>query len=205
MAIGVSRSPYRSNIVLHVHISPLFFHLFGLKLGTPKKKESTRNLGFLINHLNLFSKHTMSFQAQAFFDAAEKLLPNQDFGDLKASFQFDISNGGDKQSWAIDIGKKKIVKGGVGSPTCRFTISDSDFVALVKKEVQPAELFMSGRLQLDGDMSVALKFQSVLEGIQVDPTFFLFIKGKKLTFWKFFDTCLKIEQIQIVKKPKLLK
>merc|ERR1712242_674783 len=66
--------------------------------------------------------------------------------------------------WRIDPANKKIIKGGVEEPTCTFGMSDEDFMKLLSKESQAAELFMSGRMKLDGDMGEAMKFQSVMEG-----------------------------------------
>ena len=79
-----------------------------------------------------------------------KLIGDQEFDeDMTSTFQFECTKDGNKSVWCIDPGNKKIIKGGVDEPTCTFEMTDEDFVKLMKKEVQAAELFMTGRLKLE--------------------------------------------------------
>ena len=79
-----------------------------------------------------------------------KLIGDQEFeDDLTSTFQFEITKDGKTSVWAIDPKNKRIVKGGVDDPTCTFTMSDDDFMKLMTKEAQAAELFMTGRLKLE--------------------------------------------------------
>eukprot|EP01084_Bolivina_argentea_P060820 111119_1 len=104
-------------------------------------------------------------ECDKFFEAVSKIIGNQEFeDDLTSTFQFECTKGDQTSKWCIDPGNKKIIKGGIDEPTCTFCMSDEDFVKLMAKEVQAAELFMTGRLKLDGDMGEAMKFQSVMEG-----------------------------------------
>merc|ERR1711997_1316117 len=113
---------------------------------------------------NLFTPYIM-MECDKFFEQVSKLIGDQEFDeDMTSTFQFECTKDGQKRVWCIDPGNKKIIKGGVDEPTCSFEMSDEDFVKLMKKEVQAAELFMTGRLKLDGDMGEAMKFQSVMEG-----------------------------------------
>eukprot|EP00484_Ammonia_sp_Unknown_P000915 CAMPEP_0197019596 /NCGR_PEP_ID=MMETSP1384-20130603/87_1 /TAXON_ID=29189 /ORGANISM="Ammonia sp." /LENGTH=115 /DNA_ID=CAMNT_0042447037 /DNA_START=85 /DNA_END=428 /DNA_ORIENTATION=+ len=108
-------------------------------------------------------------ECDKFFEAMSKLIGEQDFeDDMTSTYQFEISKGNQTSVWCIDPTNKKIIKGGIDEPTCTFTLSDEDFIKLMNKEVQAAELFMGGRLKLDGDMGEAMKFQSVMEGFDSD-------------------------------------
>ena len=79
-----------------------------------------------------------------------KLIGEQEFeDDLTSTFQFEISKDGKTSIWTIDPANKKIVKGGVDDPTCTFSMSDDDFMKLMTKEAQAAELFMTGKLKLE--------------------------------------------------------
>ena len=79
-----------------------------------------------------------------------QLIGEQEFDeDLTSTFQFEITKDGKTSIWCIDPANKKIVKGGVDEPTCTFGMSDDDFMKLMKKEAQAAELFMTGKLKLE--------------------------------------------------------
>eukprot|EP00484_Ammonia_sp_Unknown_P003510 CAMPEP_0197051810 /NCGR_PEP_ID=MMETSP1384-20130603/26393_1 /TAXON_ID=29189 /ORGANISM="Ammonia sp." /LENGTH=117 /DNA_ID=CAMNT_0042484417 /DNA_START=25 /DNA_END=378 /DNA_ORIENTATION=+ len=105
-----------------------------------------------------------------FFKAAQAMIKEQEFdSDMTSTFQFEITKGNDSSVWCIDPANKRIVEGGIDEPTCSFTLSDDDFMKLITKAVQPAELFMAGKLKLDGDIGEAMKFQSVMEEFDVDP------------------------------------
>mmetsp|Transcript_19035 Transcript_19035/g.30297 ORF Transcript_19035/g.30297 Transcript_19035/m.30297 type:complete len:120 (+) Transcript_19035:168-527(+) len=108
-------------------------------------------------------------QSDQFFQSISGVIGQQEFDDdLTATFQFEISKDGKTSVWCIDPANKKIIKGGVSEPTCTFTMSDADFMKLINKEAEAAELFMSGKLKLDGDMGEAMKFQQVMEGFDSD-------------------------------------
>eukprot|EP01084_Bolivina_argentea_P264190 447428_1 len=105
-------------------------------------------------------------QCDKFFEAVSKIIGTQEFDDdLTSTFQFEITKDDQTSVWCIDPANKKIIKGGVDDPTCTFSLSDDNFMKLMSKKVNPAELFMSGKLKLDGDMGEAMKFQSVMESI----------------------------------------
>ncbi len=89
-------------------------------------------------------------ECDKFFEAVSKIIKDQEFeDDLESTFQFECTRDGKTSKWCIDPGNKKIIKGGVDEPTCTFVMSDEDFVKLMSKEVQAAELFMTGRLKLE--------------------------------------------------------
>ena len=45
---------------------------------------------------------------------------------------------------------------------CTITISKDDFLALTAGELNPTMAFMSGKLRVDGDMSIAMQLSQVL-------------------------------------------
>ena len=78
------------------------------------------------------------------------MIGSQEFDDDSTStFQFEITKDGQTKKWCIDPANKKIIKGGIDDPTCTFGMSDDDFMKLMTKEAQAAELFMSGRMKLE--------------------------------------------------------
>ena len=44
---------------------------------------------------------------------------------------------------------------------CTITVSKEDFLALSKGELNPMSAVMSGKVKIDGDMSVAMKLQTL--------------------------------------------
>ncbi len=48
---------------------------------------------------------------------------------------------------------------------CTITISKDDFIALAQGELDPMMAFMSGKLKVEGDMSVAMGLQSLFSSM----------------------------------------
>jgi putative sterol carrier protein len=61
--------------------------------------------------------------------------------------------------WAITVknGNLAVRKGSEQNPTMTITMADLDFVDLINGKISGEKAFMSGKLKLDGDFSVALK------------------------------------------------
>src|SRR5687767_6128778 len=83
--------------------------------------------------------------------------------DLNSSFQFNLGgeNGG---SWYIDLTQAsyEVVAGQLKEPRVTVTMSANDFVALSFGELNPQLAFMTGRLKVRGDLSLALKLQLII-------------------------------------------
>jgi putative sterol carrier protein len=83
-------------------------------------------------------------------------------GDMNATIQFDLSgDGGGIWAVAVADGKCSVTEGGVASPTLTIAMDAADFVALTHGELNPMNAFMSGKIKLQGDMGLAMKFQSL--------------------------------------------
>lgn len=86
-----------------------------------------------------------------------------DLGDLTASYLFKLT-GDDSGEYSIKIedGKGEVVDGAIEDPACTITMDAADFVGIVKGSANAQMLFMSGKLKVAGNMSLALKLQKVL-------------------------------------------
>lgn len=81
-------------------------------------------------------------------------------GSLGATLLFDC---GDEGVVFIDGRSQPHVIGNERVPAdCTVAIARSDLVALMTGELDPVMGFMTGRLRVSGDMSVALKLQSIV-------------------------------------------
>lgn len=80
---------------------------------------------------------------------------------IDAVFQFNIT-GDDGGQWVVDLTEGKVHEGTADSPDCTIKVSDENFVKMVKGEVPGPQLFMTGQLEIAGNMGLALKLGEVL-------------------------------------------
>jgi putative sterol carrier protein len=83
-------------------------------------------------------------------------------GDMNAIIQFDLS-GDSGGVWAVTVadGQCTVKDGASESPTLTIAMDAEDFVALTRGDLNPMNAFMSGKIKLQGDMGLAMKFQSL--------------------------------------------
>ena len=94
-----------------------------------------------------------------------KLSANPDAGEkVNVILQF-IVNGEGGSNWWIDLTKKpgEIEEGMNEGATSTIIMDATDFVEMMKKEANPINLFMSGKLKVEGDMAAAMKLQNILD------------------------------------------
>lgn len=83
-------------------------------------------------------------------------------GDMNATIQFDLT-GDEGGTWAVAVaeGACEVNEGAADSPTLTLTMDAADFVALSRGELNPMSAFMGGKIKLQGDMGLAMKFQTL--------------------------------------------
>jgi len=88
----------------------------------------------------------------------EAFLPEKADG-LDTSIQLELTGdgGGD---WVIKIANRtvNVNPGRSAAPNLTLTMAASDYVAISYGEANPVNLFMAGKIKLQGDMTLALKF-----------------------------------------------
>ena len=81
---------------------------------------------------------------------------------VSGSIQFDLTGeGGGKWGVKIGGGTYELIEGGVPSPTTTLTMSTSDFLSMVNGTLNAMAAFMQGRIKLQGDMGLAMRFQTM--------------------------------------------
>lgn len=103
---------------------------------------------------------------KAILDNLNKKIEAADPAKMKgvsAVYQFDLSgdNGGVFHV-AVDDGKPSVVEGAHDSPNITISMSADDFDSMLDGKLNATSAFMAGKLKVKGDMSLAMKLQSLL-------------------------------------------
>lgn len=82
---------------------------------------------------------------------------------IAAAYQFNIS-GDDGGTWSVDLRKDAdwVTNGSIDDPGCTINITDEDFMGLVEGRTPGPQLFMMGKLRIEGDMGLAMKLGQIL-------------------------------------------
>jgi putative sterol carrier protein len=98
---------------------------------------------------------------EVFAKMAEAFNPNAAQG-LSAVFQFDITgdNGG-KWNVAVKDGACTVNEGAHDAPSVTLTMAGETWLAMVNKELNGMQAFMSGKLKAAGDIMLAQRFASI--------------------------------------------
>ncbi len=75
--------------------------------------------------------------------------------------QISGKNGG---TWTIDCKKSggKVSEGSTGKADLIVKLSEDDFIDIFEEKLKPASAYFSGKLKVEGDLSVALKLGNIL-------------------------------------------
>jgi len=82
---------------------------------------------------------------------------------INATYKFDIA---DEGLWVLNCTEALGLTEGDGEAKCTVKISGPDFLKLINGQAQGPQLFMMGRLKVQGDMGLALKLQKVFDAIK---------------------------------------
>lgn len=119
-------------------------------------------------HLAAGARRTPS--ADELLAAVEPVLCEALVGQVGASFQVDIAlPSGARSSYFIDLSSGSGRAGrGVpqGSPDVVLELAEKDLQDLVLGELRPLSAYMSGRLQVRGDLHLALKLEELFKAMK---------------------------------------
>lgn len=85
--------------------------------------------------------------------------------DVNATVQYDVDTGEGVKQWSVTFadGTCSVSEGPTDSPRLTIAIGLVDFIRLIFNQVQGPQLFMSGKMKLQGDMMWAMQMQNYFE------------------------------------------
>ena len=99
--------------------------------------------------------------AGIFPEMVAHFLPEKAEG-IDATVQFDLSGDNGGQYW-LKIANKSATagEGSVENPKMTIKGTADDYAAMAQGTLNPMQAFMSGRIKIQGDMALAMKFMSL--------------------------------------------
>jgi putative sterol carrier protein len=106
----------------------------------------------------------MAKTIQEFFDALPSKLEPARLAGMNASFQF-VATGDGGGDWFVKIANNagEVGSGKVDSPTIVLTAAASDWLALMNGQMNGQTAFITGKLKIQGDMTLAMKLESLFQ------------------------------------------
>ena len=85
--------------------------------------------------------------------------------DVNATVQYDIDTGEGVKQWSVTFadGSCSVSESATDSPRLTIAVGLVDFVRLIFNQAQGPQLFMSGKMKLQGDMMWAMQMQNYFE------------------------------------------
>lgn len=101
----------------------------------------------------------------AWFAALPDSFNAEAAGDLRAVYYFHVTGpAGGEYTVTVADGKCAVEKARPEKPDLTVTIADTDMAAVAAGQTSPVAAFLGGKLQVDGDMALAMKLQELFFG-----------------------------------------
>lgn len=84
---------------------------------------------------------------------------------LNAIIQFEITDGGNG-TWNVVVENgfvKEVTQQVLEQPTCAFLLESNTFLSIIKREITPQKAFFTGKVNIKGDILLALKMNILVE------------------------------------------
>lgn len=106
----------------------------------------------------------MAGSIQEFFDGLKAKLTAEKCAGINAAFQFNATgDGGGEYCVKIANGAAEVAAGKTDNPTIVLTASTADWLALMNGEMNGQTAFLTGKLKIQGDVTLAMKLESLFD------------------------------------------
>ncbi len=103
-------------------------------------------------------------EVNAFFDGLKERVDKSKIAGMNTIYQFNITGDAPKTySVKIADGDVCLAEGADAAANIELTISDADFTSLVNGSLNGMNAFLQGKLKIKGDMTLAMKLQSIFK------------------------------------------
>ena len=104
----------------------------------------------------------MADTAAEFFGGMQANLDPEKIKGIDATYQWDITgDGGGKWFAKFSEGGAEVGEGEAESPNITITVSAENWMDIVNGKLNGQMAFLTGKLKIQGDMSLAMKLQSL--------------------------------------------
>ena len=106
----------------------------------------------------------MPITIEELFDKLPGAFIPEKAGDMDSVIQFSLT-GEEASEWYVIIkeGTCKVEKGEHNSPTMTLTADSQDYKDIVTGKVNPMNAFMQGKVKLNGNLNLAMKFADIFK------------------------------------------
>ncbi len=106
-----------------------------------------------------------SEEIKALFDQMSARFDPAKAEGVNAAIQFDLTGDNGGQYWLhIADGKMNVGQGLVENPKMTLKASADDFMSMLGGRLNPMNAFMTGKIKVQGDTSLALKLMPLING-----------------------------------------
>jgi alkyl sulfatase BDS1-like metallo-beta-lactamase superfamily hydrolase len=102
----------------------------------------------------------MADTAKEFFDGLQDTIDADKIKGIDATYQWDIAEAG-KWYAKLSDGTVEVSEGEAESSDITISCSESDWLDIVSGKLNGQMAFLTGKLKIQGDMSLAMKLQSL--------------------------------------------
>ena len=103
-------------------------------------------------------------EVRSFFEGVAARVDKSKIAGMTATYQFNIT-GDDAQVWSVAIANDDLTvsEGAAEKANIELTMAAADFLALLAGQLNGQMAFLTGKLKIKGDMTLAMKLQSVFK------------------------------------------
>ncbi|MCA9671911.1 MAG: SCP2 sterol-binding domain-containing protein, partial [Myxococcales bacterium] len=99
-----------------------------------------------------------------FIGIADHVERHKELRDIATVFQFKLTD--PDSVWTIDLKQGQVAEGETAKSECTLELSDADFMAMVRGEADPQQLYFGGKLKISGNIMASQKLTFLQ---QIDP------------------------------------